>query len=649
MGNIQLMSTSLANQIAAGEVVVRPASCVKELIENSLDAGAKHITVSLREGGIAELVVQDDGVGMDESDATLAFARHATSKVYDEHDLTRIRTLGFRGEALASIAAVSRVTLTTRTRTSEYGVLVRVEGGEMAPVEHVGATYGTRIEVTDLFYNTPARLKYLRTVQTEQAKSVEVVQKAALSRPDVAFTCQTEHHVLFQTPGNGDIRAVLASLYGVGEAKQLLEVNETTPDYKVTGLVGRPTQGRTSRSGAHLFVNGRPVRNLAIHQAVIQGYKNRLMIGKQPIYSISLEMDPTLVDVNVHPHKAEVRFSEEADVCRTVARAVAKALDDTLLAPTPQRTTARQVTEVQPLALDYNPAQHEAGAPERADGSAAAGAAGGARHTGGHAPAGRPSYPAGARAKQPALRELGAMYASSPSEGVSQPDAHAGAARDVVSGDSMETADADIGMDISPQARKQNWHLRPIGQALGMYVLADDGESLYIIDQHAAHERILFEDFYQRLASGQVHAMPLLAPIQLTLPPTTYTRVTKMAEQLAELGLTVEPFGGYDVMIRTVPDVWEGLDVHALAEATIEALPNSDLARDDFFQTMYDVVATRACKAAVKANWHLSQEELEALCRALTKADDPFHCPHGRPVFLQWTGKQLEKEFKRIV
>ncbi|MFB5191517.1 DNA mismatch repair endonuclease MutL [Alicyclobacillus fastidiosus] len=629
MGNIQTMSTSLANQIAAGEVVVRPASCVKELIENSLDAGAKQISVTLREGGIAQIVVQDDGAGMDEADAQMAFRRHATSKLFHERDLVRIHTLGFRGEALASIAAVSRVTLTTREGGSEYGVCVRVEGGEMSPVEHVGATFGTRIEVADLFYNTPARLKYLRTVQTEQAKSVETVQKAALSRPDVAFTCQTEHHVLFQTPGNGDVRAVLAALYGVGEAKQLLAIEEVTPDYRVTGFIGRPTQGRNSRAQAHLFVNGRPVRNVAVHQAVVQGYKNRLMIGKQPVYSIAIAMDPSLVDVNVHPHKAEVRFSEEADVCRCVAGAVAKALDETLLAPTPEGHRPREVSEAQPFALDFRPRQSDDGTGHEQRRASLGGT--------------RLSYPSGARSQSPSARELELAYGK-PATGQERENAV------VMEGDGTSSNAADgLAQELFAQARKENWQLRPIGQALGMYVLADDGESLYIIDQHAAHERILFEEFYKRLSGREVHAMPLLAPIQLTLTPSVHARVTEAADRLAQLGLTIEPFGGYDVVVRTVPDVWEGLDVHALAEETIAGIPSAGASSEDFFQTMHDVIATRACKAAVKANWYLSQEELEALCHALTEVEDPFHCPHGRPIFLQWTGKQLEKEFKRIV
>lgn len=638
MGKIQLMSTSLANQIAAGEVVVRPASCVKELVENSLDAGAKRISVTLTEGGIAGILVQDDGVGMDEADAQLAFARHASSKVYEERDLTRIRTLGFRGEALASIAAVARVTLTTRQAGADAALEIKVAGGEMAPIRHVGAAVGTSIEVRDLFYNTPARLKYLRSVQTEQAKSVEIVQRAALSRPDVAFSCQTEHHVLFQTPGNGDMRTVLASLYGVGEAKQLLAVTGETNDYVVKGYIGRPTQGRASRSHAHLFVNGRPVRNIAVHQAVIRGYKNRLMVGKQPMYAIYIEMDPSLIDVNVHPHKEEVRFSEEGDVTRFVAEAIAAALDETLLAPTPVSPRVQARSEVQPLAIDWSQAKTVDKGGQRTQESVTARPA--VQRTTPFKPQSGVELQDKAKYASGTAREADVAYA--PTQNESRQDM--AAAQQAVTAEQTPSASAPD----APQARKANWQLRPIGQALGMYVLADDGETLYIIDQHAAHERILFEQFYKRLTTRTVYAMPLLAPITLTLTPSVFERTMSQQAALSELGLTFEHFGGYDVVVRTVPDIWEGLDMDKLVHETFEQLP-AQMQSADFHQLMHDVIATRACKAAVKANWHLSEEELAALCHALTALDDPFHCPHGRPIFLQFTDKHLEKEFRRIV
>ncbi|MCL6518164.1 MAG: DNA mismatch repair endonuclease MutL, partial [Alicyclobacillus sp.] len=315
------MSEVLANQIAAGEVVERPASCVKELVENSLDAQARHVRVVLEEGGIARILVQDDGTGMDEADLVLATARHATSKVRHVRDLQRIQTLGFRGEALASIAAVARVRLASRPHGAEQGVEVQVEGGERTNGPRpVGMPPGTVVEVRDLFYNTPARLKYLRAVQTEQARCLEVLQRAALARPDVGFRCETGGRVLWQTPGDSRPLSVMAALFGAGEAGQLLHVARATADYRIEAWIGRPTQARSSRAHAHLFVNRRPIRNPAIHQAVVAAFGQRLMTGRHPLYVMYLEMDPALVDVNVHPHKSEVRFSEERDLTALVQR-----------------------------------------------------------------------------------------------------------------------------------------------------------------------------------------------------------------------------------------------------------------------------------------------------------------------------------------
>lgn len=634
MGSIQLMSASLANQIAAGEVVTRPASCVKELIENALDAQAKTIRVSLCEGGISEIVVQDDGMGMDEDDALLSFQRHATSKVHDERDLGRIRTLGFRGEALASIAAVSRVVLTTRTKDAEAATEVAVEGGETVEVRKTGAPIGTRLAVRDLFFNTPARLKYLRTVHTEQARSVEVVQQAALSRPDVAFSCETEHQALFQTPGNGDVRTVLAALYGVGEAKHMLAVDGASADYRISGFVGRPTQSRGTRAHGHLFVNGRPVRNIGIHQAVVQGYKNRLMVGKHPMYTIYLEMDPSLVDVNVHPHKAEVRFSEETDIARLVSQSVMQAMDETLLAPTPRRhVDEREQSHVQPLALEWQR--------KETDGSEIATRRGPEPFGGAQTPSAQEMV---SRAEENEGRRSPAHTNSRRQVEFSRAPSST-AARELAS--AYETVHSTEAPPKLKEARKEDWTLRPIGQALGMYVVADDGESLYIIDQHAAHERILFEEFSGRLRRQDVHSMPLLTPMTLTLSPSAFEVAMTRRDALAPVGIEFDHFGAYDIVVRTVPDIWEGLDIDRLIHELFDDM--ADAASSDVVDKIYDVIATRACKAAVKANWFLSQPELEALCHALVRCSDPFHCPHGRPIFLRFTDKQLEKEFFRIV
>ncbi len=710
MGQIQVMSEALANQIAAGEVVERPASCVKELVENSLDAGAKTLVVQLEEGGIKRIRVQDDGHGMDEDDLRLAFARHASSKVKSSRDLFRIGTLGFRGEALASIAAVARVSLQSRMAGSEQGYGITVEGSTTkSPVTPVGMPVGTIIEVADLFFNTPARLKYLRTVQTEQARCVEVVQKAALSRPDVRMRVLVDGHVLFQTTGTGNPQNVLATLYGVGEAGQFLRVEGQTPDYRVLGYIGRPTQARSNRTHANLFVNQRPIRNIAVHQAVTAGYGQRLMVNKQPIYALYIDLDPGLVDVNIHPHKSEVRFSEERDLTQLVQTIVRKALDEAFLVPTARfgNPTSRAEQTPRPVQTGLgiiakspwhdgsrpeggNPANkaeakpQEANRPEanlqRDEAVQSEHSRGPSTQTSGSSYAARPpqpgislqgvqsrpsaigsrstnvlgaaqqvKYPAGSRSLSPEVLET--MYGT---EGASEIHVR----ERPVDRDDVALATEDAGpasegaqliqAEAAPAPTREGWRLRPIGQTLGMYILADDGEDLYIIDQHAAHERVLYERFTKQMAARSAHSIELLTPLTFHLSPGDAAVLTQHIDVLAEMGLSFEPFGGYSFMLRSIPLVWDGLNPTALAEDLVSSLAE-DARAVDVKGALKERIILRACKAAIKANHRLSDMEMRALIDAFSDLDDPFHCPHGRPVFVRLTSRDLEKEFRRIV
>jgi DNA mismatch repair protein MutL len=647
MGNIRILSEVLANQIAAGEVVERPASCVKELIENSLDAGAQSIRVAIEDGGISSIVVQDDGCGMDEEDAKLAFARHATSKIRHPRDLLRIATMGFRGEALASIAAVSRVVLQTRMADQPNGVEVTVAGGEVSETARpVGMPPGTRIEVRDLFYNTPARLKYLRSVATEQARCVDVVHKAALSRPDVAFRCDVGGHTVFQTSGRGDVREVLATLYGVGEARQFLELSASTPDYRVRAWIGRPNQAKASRQYGHLFVNHRVIRNLALHQAVVAGYGSRLMVNRHPVYALYIEMDPGLVDVNIHPHKSEVRFSEERDLVQLIQQAVRDTLDQALLVPDARirgRSAPRPTSAVQ---AELQLAAQEDRVPYRADQvngpgrtwhRPAASVPESASRSVPSKPSVQASNPPRATAA-PVSREVW-NEALRPPEAMRPPE---------LSGESESAATAATEEVTEAPTRPAEWRLRPIGQALGMYIVADDGEHLYVIDQHAAHERVLYERFSKRMQAAEVHSIALLSPLSLSLSGEQYAAVVQNAELLNEMGLEFEPFGGRAVLLRRIPSIWEGLDYQRLVEDFLQSLTELT-GRGDVRQVLRDVIVRKACKAAVKANEYLSDMEIDALCKALSTLEDPFHCPHGRPVFIRLSSRDLEKEFRRIV
>jgi DNA mismatch repair protein MutL len=667
MGQIRVMPEALANQIAAGEVVERPASCVKELIENSLDAGATQIDVEIEDGGIKAIRVQDNGCGMDEEDAVLCFSRHATSKVAHARDLFHIRTLGFRGEALAAIAAVARVRLSTRKHDAEFGTQLRIEGTDLIePPSPKGMPPGTRIEVEDLFFNTPARLKYLRTVATEQARCVEVVQKAALGRPDVSFRCTAGGHVVFQSPGSGRLLDAIAALYGVGEAKQFLPFETKNADYHIKGFIGRPTQAKSNRAHGHLFVNGRPIRNVAIHQAICAGYGARLMVNRHPMYVIDIVMDPTLVDVNIHPHKSEVRFSEERELCLLIQQTIRECLDAAFLVATvrfPENESKTAGSSNQPF-IREKPLQTNLGdlrgsvgwmqrptrwteSTQRALDVALADPTKDARA----GLAGADTQPgietafeaSDASDDHPNVADVRSVDASS-REGSVRVAEEASAGRTGLQPSVPDT----VAPEPSVETRPIDWKLRPIGQALGMYILADDGEHLYIIDQHAAHERVLYEKFYRRMNERTVRRVPLLMPISLGLSPTEYTSVMSKQSTLGELGIEIEAFGGYDVIVRTVPDVWEGLDVGRLLDEVVHALPELDR-HPDVAAVLRDQIVMKACKAAIKANWTLSSIEMEALCQALTELEDPFHCPHGRPVFIRLSSRDLEKEFRRIV
>ncbi|QQE80968.1 DNA mismatch repair endonuclease MutL [Alicyclobacillus sp. SO9] len=696
MGQIQVMSPALANQIAAGEVVERPASCVKELLDNSLDAGASKVSIALEEGGISAIVVEDNGKGMDKEDAVLAFARHATSKLKTEYELTRIMTLGFRGEALASIAAVSRVRLQTRSEKEEHGWVVTAEGSDATNVpEPIGMASGTTVEVRDLFFNTPARLKYLRTVHTEQARCVEVVQRAALSRPDVAFRLEVDHRILFQTPGKNKVLDVLATLYGVGEARQFLKVDMETPDYRVYGYIGRPTQGKSSRTHANWFLNERSIRNIGLHQAVMKGYQGRLMINKHPVYALYLKMNATLVDVNIHPHKSEVRFSEERDVTRLVQEAVSQALEQAFLVPGADRSRdnwhhngPQSLQKDLGLKEEHGPRVRDSYEPRRpssAEEIAAAKDLFRTTHTStGLVPSGNGSVGAVIHEqKQPLetdkddavsvdkdpvseakLEPRETTYADAAeavpeaaqrdgdrTKGVIEPSHATEEDRgdSDASGEDTTNRLQHIDGERSVEAtRRQLRALRPIGQVLGTYILAEADNALFVIDQHAAHERVLYERFREQTQASHTGSIPLLTPITLTLTPQQHAVCTTHLELLKTLGIGVEEFGGYEIIVRTIPHVWEGLDAPVLLEELLQQL--TEVGRhQDVREALREKIIMRACKSAIKANHRLSEMEISALCQALPDLDDPFHCPHGRPVLIRLSNEDLEKEFRRIV
>ncbi len=597
LGYIQVLDDLVSNQIAAGEVVERPASVVKELIENAMDAEAQRIIIRITGGGMTSIEVVDDGFGIAADEVELAFIRHATSKLRSIDDLRKIHSLGFRGEALPSISSVSNVVVRTREKDQESGVQLQFRGGLLTKREEVGCPVGTRMMITDLFYNTPARLKFVRSLQTEAGHVVDVVSRAAAARPDLAFVVESDGKGNLETPGDGMLTSVFASVYGVPTTKSALAISLDHPDYVIRGLISLPEYSKSTRNAMWFSINGRPIRSLALGNAILVGYYTTLPKGRYPIVMINMTMDPNLVDVNVHPSKLEVRFSEEKDVRDLLVRAVKEALQAGFAPPFVNTPESRvwEETPVREIVSSYPETAFKA-----------------------------PSYvhaPAISSAKQVSDAQL-AMVLQEPAATVVEPR----------------------GPQITAQAIRKG-QIRAIAQALQMYIVAQDGESVYLIDQHAAHERVLYEKFRQSFQERGKFSLPLLVAITIDLRAHEVQILGKYADKAQAFGLVYERFGDTSIVVREIPHIWEGLDVHRLVNDFLtDLLEERDL---DSMLKMEDRLIMRACKAAIKANQTLSIMEMNALLDALSTLENPFTCPHGRPTAVILSRQQLEREFKR--
>jgi DNA mismatch repair protein MutL len=586
---IHLLPPEVASQIAAGEVVERPASVVKELLENALDAGARHITISIEGAGQRLVEVADDGAGIPASELAMAVERHATSKLQSAEDLFSISTLGFRGEALASIGSVSRMTITSRPSNPEAGGQsstggrLRVEAGLSTAVEPIGAPAGTVVRVQNLFYNLPARLKFLKAEVTERRQIDTLVTRYALAFPHVRFSLRQEGRPALQTSGNGDRREVLASLYGVDMARQMIEVLSKDESAAITGFISPPSLTRSNRREITFFVNGRPVQDSTLTAALVQGYHSLLMVGRYPVAILFLEVPPNMVDVNVHPTKAEVRFREPDRLFSAVQRSVRRVL----LAHTP----VPEVTE-----------QLRWSAPPR-----------------------QPDL-----AWQMAGEDNGQPLPATPSP---YPSTLAG-----------------------PQPSLDGKHiplLRLIGQIASTYLVAEGPDGLYLIDQHAAHERVLFEKLMgeheererNERQGNRVPSQNLLQPVAVEMPPASARLLNEQLPVLAHLGFTVEPFGQATFLVRAVPTLLTKLDPAAALRVLVEDFEEDETPLQAEIEAR---ITARVCKrAAVKAGQILSPEEQRALLADLEACVSPRTCPHGRPTMIHLSVDLLERQFGR--
>ncbi len=576
---IRLLSTEVASQIAAGEVIERPASVVKELMENALDSGAKSVTISVEEVGRRMIEVADDGSGIASDELALAVSRHATSKLSKAEDLFRISTLGFRGEALASIGSVSRMTVTSKIVSSKAGARIRIEGGGEGKVEVVGAPVGTVVRVEDLFYNVPARLKFLKADVTERRAIDNLVTRYALAYPNVRIKLAEGKTMTLQTSGDGDRRAILAALYGVEIAKQLLEITAQDDGLGLSGYISPTALTRSNRKDITIFVNGRWVQDTPLTSAFIQAYHTLLMVGRYPLGAVFIDIAPEDVDVNVHPAKAEVRFKDQDRVFGFVQRSVRRGL------------------------LAYAPVPSVA----------------------------------------PAL--WGARNESSKQVGIDWTIAHDDAKVENANPDMDGEAIGFPPSQVEGSVLNRVPLLRLIGQIGTTYLVAEGPDGLYLIDQHAAHERILFEKLMVQHDMHKIPSQSLLTPAVVTLPLQSANLLVSQLPTLNHFGFDVEEFGPNTFQVRAMPALFAGSDPSAALRAIVEDFEEDEAPLQNEVEKK---LAARVCKRlAVKAGQTLSPEEQRALLTDLENCDSPRTCPHGRPTMIHLSVEMLERQFGR--
>ena len=570
---IRVMSENLANKIAAGEVVEKCASVVKELVENSIDAKATHIKINLEDGGLKKIEVIDDGIGMDKDDAQLAFARHATSKIYKDDDLYFIETLGFRGEALASIASVAEVNLVTCN--AEVGTHVHIKGGSIDLVEDIGTNIGTTITITNLFYNTPARLKYLKSEATEANNCIRYIEKLALSKENIAFTLTNNDRVIVKTSGSGKLLKCIHEIYGLSVSSNMLEISASSDDFEIYGYISKPSILKKNRNHLNTIVNGRVVRNNDINKAINDAYNTYKHEGFYPIVVINIVTDPTLIDVNIHPTKQDIKISMIENLEKLLYNTIKKVLYTNILVP---NALVEDEFSNQEKNLPYEEEKKETIIQTRFD-----------------------------------FTDIN------------------NSSNEILKNEEIKKLD-----------------LYPIGQIHGTYIIAEDDEAMYIIDQHAAHERINYEMITKKYRESEVEITELLVPLQVELPTSEYNIFLENKEILTKLGFVIEEFGINTIIIKAHPTWINKGFKNADLKSIIDLVITNDkkFNKEKFLDSLAKMVS---CKMSIKANEKLSFEEMDALLKDLVKCDNPYNCCHGRPSIMKFTNYELEKMFKRVI
>ncbi|MDR7072227.1 DNA mismatch repair endonuclease MutL [Fictibacillus barbaricus] len=627
MGKIVQMDEHLSNKIAAGEVVERPASVVKELVENSIDANATRIEVEVEEGGLSLIRVLDNGDGIEPEDCVLAFNRHATSKIKNEQDLIHIRTMGFRGEALPSISSVSQVELKTSTGDGP-GTYLFIENGKIVKQQQTSSRKGTDVNVRNLFYNTPARLKHLKTIQTELGAITDLMNRLALANPHVAFRLKHNGKELLQTSGNDNLQQIIASVYGIQTAKNMIPVTCSSLDYEITGYIAKPEVNRASRQYISLFMNGRYIKNYSLSKAIQNAYHTFLPIGRFPIAVLSIKMDPTIIDVNVHPSKHEARLSKETELVQLVENELRKTIKGQQLIPDVQIPRKEQKAKD----LDYQSSfSFQYGQTKE--------------HS-------KPVYePAETSQNELSPTRLAeTVPLKMDNEQISEMvDTLLEDKKNSKQGWDPDKLPADHNdNDFVHESHKEKLPvLYPIGQMHGTYILAQNENGLYLIDQHAAQERIKYEYFRKKV--GQVEREVQMLTVPYTFEYTSHESafIHENLEFFSQVGLFLEPFGQNTFIVREHPQWFpKGYEKETMLDIVQQVLDNKKI---NIEKLREEAAIMMSCKGSIKANHHLRNDEIFALLQSLRAAEDPYTCPHGRPVTIHLSTYELEKMFKRVM
>lgn len=622
MGKIIILDEHTANKIAAGEVVERPASIVKELCENSIDAGAKAISIEIKNGGISFIKVVDNGSGLSREDVEISFEKHSTSKIRSADDLMGISSMGFRGEALASISAVSHLEMITKTAEEKEGSRIVVDGGKIGARQDYGCPVGTIIIVKDLFFNTPARYKFLKKDYTEAGYIEDIITMLALGNPGISFKLVSNGSMILQTPGNNDILSCAYSIFG-NTAKSTLKVDYEQENVKVAGLTGKPEISRSNRSQEMFFINNRIVKNKTISSAVEEAYKTLLQTGRYPFVILNIIINPQMIDVNVHPTKQEVRFSDESQVFSAVFHAV----KNTLLGS--ESLIPETNTEFEPL--------HPSGLSTRNSFSSISDKTKGSG-SGGLFRVGLKNGYSGNNYSSNSYNQTGYSGRGSTINDNAK-DKEALLRNNLNEG---ETAEKDFKIQ---EDELKYLPYRIIGTAFSTYIIIEMEQDLYIIDQHAAHERVMFEKLKKDKETGHQISQMLLVPEIIELKHKEYELINQNKELLLNLGITVEDFGANSVKIGSVPYVFSKADIRELIVDLIDGL--QEIVREKNESSEEKLLYRLACKSAVKANTPLSTEEISALIKSMNDLENPYTCPHGRPTAIKMTKKEIEKKFGR--